>query len=172
MYAGVAFAIAVIGAIVFATSRGPVNPQIGSSAALGGPGAQAGGSARALALPGTKRALLGHFRLDGRRGGLTVIISFYRGEQDWSWEIPSREQGFPRSGQYERTVGRGGHVEAGGHADDWYARLVGYIKAKGGQRQHVVIRIKGRPTGTFVLTPTKPGALKRDTGTHYSGFRG
>jgi hypothetical protein len=43
-----------------------------------------------------------------------------------------------------RRHGGGFHVEAGGHARKWYARLVGYATAKrGAKKQHVVISLKG-----------------------------
>jgi len=65
-------------------------------------------------------------------------------------------------------TGEGRHVEVGGHETTWYARLVGYVKTKGGPRQHVVIKLKGRPAGTFVITPTERGPLERDSGIHTS----
>jgi hypothetical protein len=36
----------------------------------------------------------------------------------------------------------------------------------GEAKQRVVITMKGRPQGVFVLTPLQPGFLKRDSGTH------
>jgi hypothetical protein len=64
--------------------------------------------------------------------------------------------------------GEGRHVEVGGHETTWYARLVGYVRTKRGPRQHVVIKLKGRPEGTFVITPTEQGPLERDSGTQTS----
>ena len=36
----------------------------------------------------------------------------------------------------------------------------------GEAKQRVVITMKGRPQGVFVLTPIQPGFLKSDSGTH------
>jgi hypothetical protein len=72
---------------------------------------------------------------------------------------------FARGDRHLQMRGGGHFVEAGGRGTSWYARLVGYVTPKGGPRQHVVVKLKGRGTGTFVITPTKPGTLKRDSGT-------
>ena len=45
------------------------------------------------------------------------------------------------------------------------ARLVGFVTRPGEAKQRVVITMKGRPQGVFVLTPLQPGVLKRDSGT-------
>jgi hypothetical protein len=35
-----------------------------------------------------------------------------------------------------------------------------------------VIELSGRPSGTFVLVPTEPGVLEKDSGTQSSGWLG
>jgi hypothetical protein len=173
VYAGVAFSIAVLGAIVLATFQGPAKSQSGSEAVLAGPNAQA---PRSLAgTEHTVHAVKGFFRLKGKRGRITVIVRF-AGFAESSWEI-ARGPGSsplmpPSTGQYLQIRGGGHFVEAGGSGTAWYARLVGYVTPKGGPRQHVVVKLKGRRPGTFVIIPTKPGALKGDSGTHDSEFLG
>ena len=74
---------------------------------------------------------------------------------------------------FEFVGGKGKHVELGGHASGWYARLVGFVVPKDrGPKQHVVIKLKGRPSGTFTLFPTEPGVVKRDSGTQTSRWFG
>jgi hypothetical protein len=53
----------------------------------------------------------------------------------------------------------------GGHAQAWHAGLAGFVSRPGEAKQRVVITMKGRPNGVFVLTPLQPGFLKRDSGT-------
>ena len=50
-------------------------------------------------------------------------------------------------------------------AQAWSARLEGFVARPGEAKQRVVITMKGRPEGVFVLTPLQPGVLKRDSGT-------
>ena len=69
------------------------------------------------------------------------------------------------TGQYVQVSGRGRILRLGGHAEAWHAGLVGFVSRPGEAKQRVVITMKGRPMGPFVLTPLQPGFLKRDTGT-------
>ena len=57
---------------------------------------------------------------------------------------------------------------SGGHQAAWYARLFGWVSRPGGAKQRVLITLKGRPNGVFVLRPLEPGVLKRDSGTQHS----
>jgi hypothetical protein len=72
-----------------------------------------------------------------------------------------------------QVTGRGRVVRIGGHEQAWHARLEGFVTRPGKAKQRVVITMKGRPTGAFVLTPLEPGVLKRDSGrqtyTHATG---
>jgi hypothetical protein len=87
------------------------------------------------------------------------------------WAATSSQDFAP--GKYGRLAGgHGQHVEAGGHASARYARLVGSVIPNDGPKQRVVIKLKGRPEGTFVLIPTQPGVLKRDSGTQSSTWLG
>ena len=69
------------------------------------------------------------------------------------------------TGQYVEVTGRGRVVRIGGHKQAWSARLEGFVTRPGEAKQRVVITMKGRPEGVFVLTPLEPGVLKRDSGT-------
>ena len=69
------------------------------------------------------------------------------------------------TGQYVHVSGRGRILRMGGHAEAWHAGLVGFVSRPGEAKQRVVITMKGRPQGVFVLTPLQPGFLKRDSGT-------
>ena len=83
---------------------------------------------------------------------------------DTSESTPARIDS-PYRGQYVQVTGRGRVVRIGDHAQAWHARLEGFVTRPGEQRQRVVITMKGRPQGVFVLTPLEPGVLKRDSGT-------
>jgi len=72
------------------------------------------------------------------------------------------------TGQYAQITGGGERFQAGGHQAAWYARLFGSVSRPGAAKQRVVITLKGRPNGVFVLTPMEPGVLKRDSGTQRS----
>ena len=77
------------------------------------------------------------------------------------------------TGQYVQVTGRGRVVRIGDHAQAWHARLEGFVTRPGEARQRVMITMKGRPEGVFVLTPVRPGVLKRDSGTlTYTGATG
>ena len=72
----------------------------------------------------------------------------------------------PATGQYVQVSGRGRIVQLGGQAQAWHARLEGFVTRPGEAKQRVVLTMKGRPEGPFVLTPLQPGVLKRDSGTY------
>jgi hypothetical protein len=69
------------------------------------------------------------------------------------------------TGQYVHVSGEGRVAQIGGKAQGWSARLEGFMSRPGEAKQPVVITMKGRPEGVFVLTPLQPGFLKRDSGT-------
>ena len=137
------------------------------------------GSASAL---GTVRDLFGDgkphvqtrfFSSEGKRGSFTVRILFIRdagGKSARRWSIvPEASDWAPASasstGQYAQVTGRGRIVRIGGHAQAWSARLEGFVTRPGEAKQRIVITMKGRPQGVFVLTPLQPGVLGRDSGT-------
>ena len=60
------------------------------------------------------------------------------------------------TGQYVQVTGRGRVVRIGGHKQGWSARLEGFVTRPGEAKQRVVITMKGRPKGVFVLTPLSP----------------
>ena len=167
MYAGVAFSIAVTGAIIVAALQGYAASQGGSPAVLAGAGAQVPPfvSAGESFLPPPPT---GTVFLHGRRGRATVVMIPRHG----TWEIPQRGNRQEGTGQYVQLRGGGRRIDRGGWKSAWQTRLVGYLRRKGHPRQHVVIKLQGFETGTFVITPTEQGAIKRDSGTHYSGWRG
>ena len=115
---------------------------------------------------------------EGRRGSFTVRILFMEksdagGEHVRTWRAWSMipQPGLPSpadvaaTGQYVQVTGRGRIVRIGGKAQAWSARLEGFVTRPGEAKQRVVITMRGRPKGVFVLTPQQPGFLKRDSGT-------
>ena len=139
------------------------------------------GTASAL---GTVRDLLGNgnhgvtnfFASEGKRGSFGFRILATRPnaptsyEQVRSWRIvpePATDASstVATTGQYVQVTGRGRVVRIGGHAQAWRARLEGFVTRAGEAKQRVVITMKGRPVGVFVLTPLQPGFLRRDSGT-------
>jgi hypothetical protein len=114
----------------------------------------------------------GEFDLKGKRGTLHISLRFeYGGFRSWQVGQP-RGVAADGTGAYDGLTGRGQRFQAGGHKDAWYARIAGFVQRPGETKQWVVIDLKGRPDGTFVLTPKKTGALKRDTGAQTSGWLG
>jgi hypothetical protein len=118
----------------------------------------------------------GFYPSEGKRGSFTVRILFTSVRSDAgrqlvrSWRIvPELGQAasvsVPATGQYVQITGQGPIVNIGGHAQAWYARLKGFVTRPGEAKQRVVITMKGRDQGAFVLTPLEPGVLKRDSGT-------
>jgi hypothetical protein len=163
MYAGAVLSFAVVAAIVLAMIQGPAQSQRSSSAVVAGP---------RTPVPGVVASVhVRHFvfRLLGERGSLWVAVAF-PAVGTRSWDALGGYFGHAadvRFGQSNRQGGGyGKHVEAGGHASAWHARLVGFVIPKdGGPKQRVVLKLKGRPEGTFTLVPLQAGALKRDSGT-------
>ena len=141
---------------------------------------------------GTMRGLFGgeqhvarfFFANEGKRGSFGVRILSTRPnaptsyEQMRSWRIvPDPATDGPSTvaptGQYVQVTGRGRVVRIGGHAQAWSARLEGFVTRPGEAKQRVVITMKGRPQGVFVLTPLEHGVVKRDSGTlTYTGATG
>jgi hypothetical protein len=116
-----------------------------------------------------------HFESKGKLGRFTVVLLFgSSGTRTWEFQMPysnpdnSGSTVHPRTGQYKQITGGGGHFPAGGHQAGWYARVFGTVSRPGGAKQRVLITLKGRSNGTFVLTPLEPGLLKRDSGTQQS----
>ena len=112
---------------------------------------------------------------EGKRGSFTlrfVSMSDGAGGHTREWRIlpePGKVyagSSVPATGQYVHVTGRGRILRSGGHAQAWHAGLVGFMSRPGEAKQRVVITMKGRPQGVFVLTPLQPGFLKRDSGTH------
>jgi hypothetical protein len=167
VYAGVVFSITAVGVFLLAT--GPSTSEGGS------PGVVAGASTPAVRVAADQHVYHGRFRLDGKRGSFGVAVAFPSSGKR-SWDVVGGDLPFAsarRFGQYARLAGgHGQRVEAGGHKSAWYARLVGFVIPNEGPKQRVVIKLKGRPEGTFVLIPAQPGVLKRDSGTQSSGWMG
>ena len=129
---------------------------------------------------GTVRGLLGNgnpggernnFALDGKRGSFSVrTLSNRTAPRTWRLVLefspaPDASSEVAPTGQYVRVTGRGRVVRIGGNKQGWSARLEGFVTRPGEAKQRVVITMKGRPKGVFVLTPLEPGVLKRDSGT-------
>jgi hypothetical protein len=130
--------------------------------------ASAFGTVRDLFGDGKPHVQTGFFPSEGKRGRFTVRILFSRdagGEQVRRWSIvPEAPASASSTGQYAQVTGRGRIVRIGGHAQAWSARLAGFVTRPGEAKQRVVITMKGRPQGVFVLTPLQPGVLRRDSG--------
>lgn len=125
-------------------------------------------------LGGEPHVQSGAYPSEGKRGSFNVWILFMRdaeGDQTRGWRIGVRSGTFAGpgtpapTGQYVNVTGRGRIVRIGGHAQAWSTRLEGFVTRPGEAKQRVVITMKGRPKGVFVLTPVQPGVLKRDSGT-------
>jgi hypothetical protein len=124
--------------------------------------ASAFGTVRGLFGNGKPHGKTSFFLSDGKRGSFTVRILNI--DQELSWRIVPVGTPAP-TGQYVHVSGRGRILRIGGHAEAWQAGLVGFVSRRGETKQRVVITMKGRPKGVFVLTPLQPGFLKRDSGT-------
>ena len=118
--------------------------------------------------PGGER---NNFALDGKRGSFSVrTLSNRTAPRTWRLVLefspaPDVSSTVAATGQYVHVTGRGRVVRIGGHKQGWSARLEGFVTRPGEAKQRVVITMKGRPQGVFVLTPLEPGVLKRDSGT-------
>jgi hypothetical protein len=109
----------------------------------------------------------------GKRGSFTVELRITSSgtlpiKRTRSWWLGSSDPQDAMKGQYAQITGGGGRLSSGGHQAGWYARLFGTVSRPGGAKQRVLITLKGRPNGLFVLTPLEPGVLKRDSGTQHS----
>jgi hypothetical protein len=166
MYGGILIVVAVVGAIVFASFQRSAQSQ-------NSPALPAGVNLPSYRLAASEH--ISHFWLPskGKRGSFAIDVPGREGRRIRSWRLwgvdpllgPGR--GF-MTGQYARITGGGDRVWSGGHQAAWSARYVGSVSRPGGAKQRVVITFKGRPNGTFVLTPLEPGVLKRDSGTQSS----
>lgn len=136
--------------------------------------ASAFGTARDLfgSVPHVQRSF---YPSEGKRGSFTLRFVSMRdaeGNRTREWRILPEPQIYaesasvPATGQYARVSGRGRILRGGGHAQAWHAGLVGFMTRPGEAKQRVVITMKGRPMGTFELTPLQPGFLKGDSGMH------
>lgn len=138
--------------------------------------ASAFGTVRDLLGNGKPHVARSYYPSEGKRGSFTVRLVFMSGPGGRGWRIGPEEPGQsappslspPPTGQYVHVSGRGRIVGLGGSAQAWHARLEGFVTRPGGAKQRVVITMKGRDQGVFVLTPLQPGVLKRDSGTQMS----
>ena len=132
--------------------------------------ASAFGTVRDLFGSGKPHVARGFYPSEGKRGSFTVRLVHMddgagNGTSEWRI-VPEPTLGTPApTGQYVHVSGRGRILRIGGHAEAWHAGLVGFVSRPGEAKQRVVITMKGRPQGVFVLTPLQPGFLKRDSGT-------
>jgi hypothetical protein len=132
--------------------------------------ASAFGTARHLFGSGKPHVARGFYPSEGKRGSFTVRLVHMddgagNGTSEWRI-VPEPTLGTPApTGQYVHVSGRGRILRMGGHAETWHAGLAGFVSRPGEAKQRVVITMKGRPKGVFVLTPLQPGFLKRDSGT-------
>jgi hypothetical protein len=111
----------------------------------------------------------GWFPSKGKRGTFTLELRFgSSGTRSWRLRPKSWGSEVASTGQYAQITGDGGRFPAGGHQAAWYARLFGTVSRPGAAKQRVLITLKGKPTGAFVLTPLEPGVLERDSGTQRS----
>jgi hypothetical protein len=143
-----------------------------SVAAAGSPAFTAGASLPSYRLATSEHIEHGWFPSKGKRGGFTVELRFgSSGIRSWGFRPKTTFDSQLNSvtGQYAQiTGGGGGRFPAGGHQAAWYARLFGRVSGPGAAKQRVLITLKGKPNGVFVLTPLEPGVLKRDSGTQRS----
>ena len=165
MYGGILISMAVVGTIVFASFQRSAQSQSTSPAFTAGP-----------SLPSHRVAAnehSGHLWLpsEGKRGSFTVEMRVTTSgtlpiKRTRSWWVRSFDT--PMTGQYAGITGGRGRLSSGGHQAGWYARLFGTVSRPGAAKQRVLITLKGRPHGVFMLTPLEPGVLKRDSGTQHS----
>jgi len=132
--------------------------------------ASAFGTVRDIFGNGKPHVARGFYPSEGKRGSFTVRLVHMddragNGTSEWRI-VPEPTQNTPSpTGQYVHVSGRGRILRIGGHAEAWHAGLLGFVSRPGEAKQRVVITMKGRPKGVFVLTPLQPGFLKRDSGT-------
>ena len=119
--------------------------------------------------------------LKGKRGSFTVELRTTSSSgtlplnRTRSWWLRPKggtgPEGADATNQYARISGGGGRLVSGGHQAGWYAAplRVGF-PVLGGAKQRVLITLKGRPNGVFVLRPLEPGIAlgQGDSGTQHS----
>ena len=110
--------------------------------------------------------------MEGKRGSfflrdVRIIDAAGNRSRGWRIEVPAPGDTVASTGQYSQVTGRGRYVglRPNRTVSAWHARLEGFVTRPGEATQRVVITMKGRPLGVFVLTPQQPGILKRDSGT-------
>lgn len=158
--------MAVVGTLVVASFQRSAQSQSTSPAFTAGP-----------SLPSYRVAASEHrgqlwFPSKGKRGSFTVELRVTTSgtlpiKRTRSWWLNTINKPAP-TGQYVGITGGGGRLVSGGHKAGAYARFFGRVSRPGGAKQRVLITIKGRPNGMFVLRPLEPGVLKRDSGTQHS----
>ena len=119
---------------------------------------------------------IGHhwFPSKGKRGSFTIDLrvrdsNTLPNKRTRSWRFDKFGLAGPTgTGQYAQISGGGGRLVRGGHKAGAYARLFGWVSRPGAAKQRVLITLKGRPNGVFVLRPLEPGVLERDSGTQHS----
>ncbi len=137
--------------------------------------ASAFGTVRGLFGNGSHPGERNNFAIEGKRGSFSVRIIGSSGHEPmrtWRlvleplpWSDISSTVALAPTGQYVQVTGRGRVVRIGGHKQGWSARLEGFVTRPGEAKQRVVITMKGRPEGVFVLAPLETGVLERDSGT-------
>jgi len=165
MYGGVLICMAVVGTIVFASFQRSAQSQSIS------PAFTATADLPSYRFAAGEHIEHGWFPSVGKRGSFTVELRFgSSGTRSWRMRRTSFDPQLTpaMTGQYAQITGGGDRFQAGGHQAAWYARLFGSVSRPGAAKQRVVITLKGRPNGVFVLTPMEPGVLKRDSGTQRS----
>jgi hypothetical protein len=168
IYGGVLISTAVICTIVFASFQRSAQSQSTS------PAFTAGTSLPSHRIAANEHSGHGWFPSKGKRGSFTVELRTTSSgtlpiKRTRSWWFGSLYPQAPMTtGQYAQVTGGGGRLSSGGHQAGWYARLFGVVSRHGGAKQRVLITLKGRPNGVFVLTPLEPGVLERDSGTQHS----
>jgi hypothetical protein len=116
----------------------------------------------------------GEFNLESStdRGKFHLSLRFHSSSRSWVIGRAATASSFVGSGAYAGMRGRGPGFATGGRATTWYARVEGLMTIPGKGQQRVVIKLKGRPAGSFVLTPKEPGFLSRDEGEFFSTWTG
>jgi hypothetical protein len=171
MYGGVLVSLAVVGTLVFASLQRSAQSQSTS------PAFTAGASLPSYRLATSQH--IGHlwFPSKGKRGSFTIDLRIESDgtlpiKQTRSWRLRPKTTFDPQlnsvTGQYAQITGGGARSPGSGHQATWHTRLVGVVSRPGAAKQRVLITLKGRPNGVFVLTPLEPGVLKRDSGTQHS----
>src|SRR5262245_48361040 len=121
----------------------------------------------------SKHVYHGVLPAQGKMGDVTIHLMFGSTRR---WEIRPVAfvpgGGGPPSGQYVDVTGGGRVVQVGGHQQSWRARLEGFVARAGSAKQRVVVIIRGRPNGFFVIRPLQDGAVHADSGSQSSTWMG